>query len=58
MRRDANTESSTRRPAATRPEILELAADRITSPDVIRYGAALRGNAAYLADRDSQTQRD
>ena len=37
-------------------ELLELAADRITTPDVIRYGAALRGNAAYLADLDRETQ--
>ena len=33
-------------------ELLELAADRIRTGDVSRYEVALRGNAAYLADRD------
>ncbi|MEZ2389682.1 hypothetical protein AB6813_09015 [bacterium RCC_150] len=39
-------------------ELLELAADRIISSDVIRYGTALRGNAAHLADLDGKTQLD
>ena len=39
-------------------ELLELAADRITTPDVIRYEAALRGNATHLADLDRETKRD
>lgn len=30
-------------------ELLELAADRITTPEVARYEASIRGNAAYLA---------
>lgn len=33
-------------------ELLGLAADRIRTEDVTRYEVALRGNAAYLADRD------
>jgi len=33
-------------------ELIELAADRITTAEVSRYEAALRGNAAYLANRD------
>ena len=36
-------------------ELLEIAADRITSPDVDRYKAALRGNAEFLADEDAKT---
>lgn len=33
-------------------ELLQLAADRITTPEVARYAPALRGNAEYLADLD------
>ncbi|MCB5293202.1 tetratricopeptide repeat protein [Arthrobacter sp. SO3] len=33
-------------------ELLGLAADRIRNEDVTRYEVALRGNAAFLADRD------
>ncbi len=36
-------------------ELLDLAADAIVTPDVQRYEAALRGNAAYLFERDQQT---
>ena len=36
-------------------ELLRIAADRITSPDVDRYKAALRGNAEFLADEDAKT---
>ena len=36
-------------------ELLELAADTITTPEVLRYEAALRGNAAYLASLDRET---
>jgi len=35
-------------------EFLELAADRIRTPEVMRYEAALRGNAAYLAHLDKR----
>ncbi|RFA11140.1 hypothetical protein B7R54_06950 [Subtercola boreus] len=35
-------------------ELLRLAADRIATPDVERYEAALRGNAAYLAGLDEE----
>jgi tetratricopeptide (TPR) repeat protein len=35
-------------------ELLELAADGIRSPDVARYEAAIRGNAAYLRDLDTE----
>jgi len=33
-------------------ELLQLAADRIRTPEVTRYEAALRGNAEYLAGLD------
>jgi len=33
-------------------ELLRLAADRITTPEVARYEAALRGNAEFLAGLD------
>ncbi|HUG50334.1 MAG TPA: tetratricopeptide repeat protein [Terrimesophilobacter sp.] len=36
-------------------ELLELAADKIATPEVLRYEAALRGNAAYLVALDRQT---
>ncbi|MEC5179189.1 tetratricopeptide repeat protein [Arthrobacter sp. CG_A4] len=35
-------------------ELLELATDRIRTEEVIRYEAALRGNAAFLAGLDRQ----
>jgi hypothetical protein len=34
-------------------ELLLLSADRIRTPEVMRYEAALRGNAEYLAGLDS-----
>ena len=34
-------------------ELLALAADRITTPEVQRYEASLRGNAEYLLDLDA-----
>ena len=37
-------------------ELLLLAADRIQTPDVSRYDAALRGNAAHLARLDAAEQ--
>jgi tetratricopeptide (TPR) repeat protein len=33
-------------------ELLELAADRLRSPEVVRYETALRGNAGALAEQD------
>lgn len=33
--------------------MLELVADRVRSEELLRYEAALRGNAAYLAERDA-----
>lgn len=33
-------------------ELMELAADRIRTPDLLRYEAALRGNAEYLRTLD------
>ncbi len=35
-------------------ELLALVAEHVRSPDVLRYEAALRGNAGYLIGRDSQ----
>ena len=35
-------------------ELLELVADAIRTPEVLRYEAALRGNAAYLAQLDAE----
>ena len=40
------------RPHAAMAALLELIADRIGTPEVKRYEAAIRGNAAYLADLD------
>jgi tetratricopeptide (TPR) repeat protein len=34
--------------------LMELASDRIRTPDLLRYEAALRGNAAYLREVDAQ----
>lgn len=36
-------------------ELIELAADKIGTPEVLRYEAALRGNAAYLIAVDQET---
>ncbi|WP_434315576.1 tetratricopeptide repeat protein [Leifsonia sp. P73] len=33
-------------------ELMELAADRIRTPDLLRYEAGLRGNAEYLRELD------
>ncbi|GAA1347512.1 tetratricopeptide repeat protein [Arthrobacter roseus] len=38
-------------------ELLELAADSIRTPEVARYEAALRGNAAYLTELDQEKRR-
>lgn len=35
-------------------ELLALVAEHIRTPDVLRYEAALRGNAGYLIGRDTQ----
>jgi len=35
-------------------ELLALVADAVRTPDVLRYEAALRGNAAHLAGLDAQ----
>jgi len=35
-------------------ELLELSADRIRTPEITRYEAALRGNADYLTSLDQQ----
>ena len=40
------------RPHAAMAALLELIADRIRTPEVSRYEAAIRGNAAFLADLD------
>ena len=34
-------------------ELMELAADRIRTPDLLRYEAAVRGNAEYLRELDA-----
>jgi tetratricopeptide (TPR) repeat protein len=34
-------------------ELMEVAADRIRTPDLLRYEAAIRGNAAYLRSVDA-----
>jgi hypothetical protein len=36
--------------------VLELIADRFRTHEVIRYEAALRGNAAYLTSLDAPTR--
>ena len=33
-------------------ELMELAIDEVRAPDLVRYEAAVRGNAAYLRDLD------
>ena len=38
-------------------ELLALVAEEIRTPDVLRYEAALRGNAGYLIGRDQQLGR-
>ncbi|TYL53855.1 tetratricopeptide repeat protein [Agromyces mariniharenae] len=38
-------------------ELLALVAEEIRTPDVLRYEAALRGNAGYLIGRDQQRGR-
>ncbi len=38
-------------------ELLALVAEEIRTPDVLRYEAALRGNAGYLIARDQQRGR-
>ncbi|TDP98378.1 MULTISPECIES: tetratricopeptide repeat protein [unclassified Leifsonia] len=35
-------------------ELMELAADRIRTPDLLRYEAAIRGNAEYLLSLDGE----
>ena len=35
-------------------ELLTFAADRVRTPDVLRYEASLRGNAAFLLARDEE----
>lgn len=37
--------------------MLELVADRVRTDELLRYEAALRGNAAFLAERDGQDRR-
>ena len=44
------------RPDASLARMLELVADRLRTPDILRYEAAIRGNAAYLGDRDAQRE--
>jgi tetratricopeptide (TPR) repeat protein len=44
------------RPDASLARVLELVADRLRTPEILRYEAAIRGNAAYLADRDAQRE--
>lgn len=39
-------------------ELLALVAEHVRTPDVLRYEAALRGNAGYLIGRDSQRAND
>ena len=46
---------ATSRSDAAVAELLELAADKIATPEVLRYEAALRGNAAYLVALDQKT---
>ena len=38
-------------------ELLALVADAVATPDVLRYEAALRGNAAYLTSLDAERVR-
>lgn len=42
---------------AAMARMLELVVDRLQTPEILRYEAALRGNAAYLADRDAHGRR-
>jgi len=39
-----------RRPNAAIADLLEAIADRLDSPEIARYGAAIRGNAEYIRD--------
>ncbi len=36
-------------------ELMELTIDEVRTPDLLRYEAAVRGNAAYLRDLDSES---
>lgn len=40
------------RPDASLAGLLELIADQLRTPEILRYEVAIRGNAAYLANRD------
>lgn len=42
------------RPHAALGAVLDVIADRFPTPEVQRYEAALRGNAAYLASLDPE----
>jgi hypothetical protein len=44
------------RPEASLARMLELVADRLRTPEILRYEAAIRANAAYLANRDAQRE--
>lgn len=37
-------------------ELMELTIDEVRAPDLVRYEAAVRGNAAYLRDLDRASQ--
>ncbi len=39
---------------ASMARMLELVADHVRTPEILRYEAAIRGNAEYLADRSAQ----
>ena len=49
---EAFTLDASGRPHAAMAALLELIADRLRTPEILRYEAAIRGNAAYLADLD------
>jgi tetratricopeptide (TPR) repeat protein len=40
---------------AAMARMLELVADHLRTDEILRYEAAIKGNAAYLAERDAQT---
>lgn len=53
---EALTLQAAGRPDAALARMLELIADRLRTPEILRYEAAIRGNAADLADRDAQRE--
>jgi len=45
------------KPSAALGSVIQLIANRFKTDEILRYEAALRGNAAYLEPLDSETSR-